>query len=96
MKEKKAIGLAMGGHVILLALTICLSKWIRGWYQFTHFSNGHCPHEGREVGFGTNYLGSFYAGLDECVDNVMRSVGQNDVVTHADTRCLQYSSGNVS
>lgn len=35
------------------------------------------------------YLGSLYERLDECVNNIVCSVGRYDVVTHADTIFLQ-------
>lgn len=35
------------------------------------------------------YLGSLFYRLDQCVDNIMRSIDRFYVVTHADTSCLQ-------
>lgn len=50
------------------------------WHQFC-LSYNYPPRKRREIGS----LGSLYARLHKCVDNVLRYVGKYDVVTHADT-----------
>lgn len=44
--------------------------------------------KGKKLPLGTLYLESLYTRLDECVDNILCSVGLYDVVTYADTSSL--------
>lgn len=45
--------------------------------------------KGKRLALAPLYLGSLFDWLDECVCNIVHSVGHCDVVAHADTAFLQ-------
>lgn len=73
----------------LLTLVVHSAKWAIRWPNELCFSIDDPPRKGGETGSDTEYLGSLYARLDECVANAARSLGRYDVVTYANSSFLQ-------
>lgn len=77
------------GHVLVLTLSVRSYKQTWRWNQCFRFSNDHPPHKRRETSSRAYLPWVIYARLDECVNNILRSIGRYDIVTHTDTCFLQ-------
>lgn len=76
----------------LLAYWLSLFVWLSGLED--NMNIYVCPlailhTKGREAAIGTNFLGSLYTCLHECITYITRSLGQYDVVIHVDTKFIQ-------
>lgn len=67
----------------------CVERKI-GCLKHPSLSLGHSAHQGGEDGsLAPLQQGSFYERLEECMVNMVRSVGRYEVVSHVDSRFLQ-------
>lgn len=69
-------------------------QWPKRRPQPICFPLSHSDREKEMFTLAPLYLGSFYAWLNECVPNMVRSVETYNFVTHVNSRFLQISCGS--
>lgn len=78
-----------GSPAILLTIVIHPSERRGGRDKHVCLFPDYPPRKRQKGRPRTLYLGSLCARLDECANNILRSEGRYDVVTHAGTCFLQ-------
>lgn len=87
--DEKKLEALNNAYPVILAFMVCPSKWPRRWPKSIRFSSGDLSGKGEKLALVPFYLGSLFFRSDECVKNIVRSVGRYHVVSHADTAFIQ-------
>lgn len=80
--SRKVNGKGKGDPFVVLAVPVHPSKRTGGRYQRLCFTLAIHLAEEKKLPLGPTYIGSLYARLDGCLDNITRSMGRYDGVTY--------------